>query len=586
MEARIARKALLPLLGLTILLRVLFLDQAIQGDDHIYITEAQHALVDPLHPNNLKYVFVGDEVDLRGHSHPPGNAWPVAMLIAAFGEVKEVPFHAAYIVFSLIAVGAMWALACRYSPNPVWAVLLFIAVPAFQINGNSLEADLPFLAFWMASIALFCARRIWLCAAAMAAAAMFAYQAVFLIPILAVWVWLFAPKDRARRLLLAVPLVTIAAWQIFTHATTGTMPASQLLTYFSTYGFWAIVPVLKGSLMLLIHSLWIVFPGLVPFAAVRAWRRRAEPETHFLLAWIGLFLLCGFTIFFAGSARYLLPIAAPVCILVSRLQPRWLAVGFLAQISLGLALASVNYQHWEGYRTIAAALRPQMAGHRVFVDDNWGLRFYMEQAGALPLRKSQRLRPGDLIVWSDLGQSVEVTASTTLISKTAIEPNFPLRLLSLTSHSGYSTVSRGFWPFGFSTDPVDAVGAELVTERHADLEYVTVKSPDAAGQLVSGIDRNDGWIGKAAVIALKEPAEPKKLRAEVYVPPNAKARGVTLLLDGREVASRTVPGPGPYTIETAQPVSGGSLEIRVDQTFRVPGDKRDLGMVLIGAGYR
>ena len=51
MEARVARQPLLLLMGLVLLIRLPFLNQAIQGDDHIYITEAQHALIDPLHPN-------------------------------------------------------------------------------------------------------------------------------------------------------------------------------------------------------------------------------------------------------------------------------------------------------------------------------------------------------------------------------------------------------------------------------------------------------------------------------------------------------------------------------------------------------
>src|SRR5437762_289582 len=156
MEARVTRRPLLWLLGLVLLIRLPFLNQAIQGDDHIYLAEAEHALIDPLHPNNVKYVFLGDEVDLRGHSHPPGNAWPLAGLILLFGDMKEAPFHAAYIVFSLLAVWAMWRLACRFSERPVWATLLFIAVPAFVVNGGSLEADLPFLAFWMVSVAAFC----------------------------------------------------------------------------------------------------------------------------------------------------------------------------------------------------------------------------------------------------------------------------------------------------------------------------------------------------------------------------------------------------------------------------------------------
>jgi len=172
MEARLARKSLLLLLGLVLLIRLPFLNQAIQGDDHIYLTEAQHALVDPWHPNDVKYVFLGGEVDLRGHSHPPGNAWPLAALILLFGDVKEIPFHAAYIVFSMIAAWAMWSLACRFSERPVWATLLFIAVPAFVVNGASLEADLPFLAFWMASMALFLSGRLLLAALAMAVTAM------------------------------------------------------------------------------------------------------------------------------------------------------------------------------------------------------------------------------------------------------------------------------------------------------------------------------------------------------------------------------------------------------------------------------
>ena len=97
--------------------------------------------------------------DLRGHSHPPFNAWVLAALIAIFGDVREIPFHAAYLAFSLIAAWAMWSLAQRFSPHPMWATLLFLATPAFVISGNSLEADLPLLVCWLASVALFVAAR-------------------------------------------------------------------------------------------------------------------------------------------------------------------------------------------------------------------------------------------------------------------------------------------------------------------------------------------------------------------------------------------------------------------------------------------
>ena len=77
--------------------------------------------------------------------------------------------------------------------------------------------------------------------------------------------------------------------------------------------------------MLFIHSWWIVFPALVPATAILAWRNRRDPGTRFLLAWIGIFFAGALVIFFSGSARYLLPMAAPVAILASRLPVKWLA---------------------------------------------------------------------------------------------------------------------------------------------------------------------------------------------------------------------------------------------------------------------
>src|SRR5881409_566383 len=96
--------------ALVLLIRVPFLNQAIQGDEDTFLKEASHALVDPLHPARTTYIFRGEPVDLRGHSHPPLNAWILAGLIAVVGGVREAPFHAAYMLFSLIAAVATWSL--------------------------------------------------------------------------------------------------------------------------------------------------------------------------------------------------------------------------------------------------------------------------------------------------------------------------------------------------------------------------------------------------------------------------------------------------------------------------------------------
>lgn len=584
METGVGRKQLLLLIALLLAIRIPFLNQAIQGDDDIYLKEAAHALVEPLQPANTKYVFRGDPVDLRGHSHPPGNAWPLAALIAVSGSVKEVPFHAAYIAFSLIAVASMWSLARRFSPQPVWAALLFMAVPAFVVNGASLEADLPFLAFWMASCALFISGRLPLAAAAMACSAMFAYQAVMLIPILAVYTWIFHRRSRVHWLVLLVPIATILAWQAWSRAASGTMPAAVLSGYFTKYGFQKLQEKLASALMLAIHSWFIVFPALVPPAAILAWRRRREPETAFLLAWITLYFAGAAAMFFAGSARYLLPMAAPVALLASRLHRRWCAAGFGLQMALSLGLAAANYQHWDAYRTFIPG-QPRM-----WVNGEWGLRHYLEEGGALPLEENQPLRAGDFIVTSELGRAVaEVSAPTVLLRRMEIRPSIPLRIIGLESRSGYSSKGAGFWPFGMSNGVVDRVTVHKVIERQITREYLPMNAPEAVDQLVRGFfpleDNRFRWMERRGEVVLKRPAAPAPLSLAFDIPAPALARKITLLLDGKEVASQQYPGPGHYTLSTP-PLTGTLVTIEADKSFTAPGDSRELAIVVTGIGFR
>ncbi|HLI84010.1 MAG TPA: hypothetical protein VKV17_08830 [Bryobacteraceae bacterium] len=593
MEARLTKSGLLLILALVLLLRLPFLNQAVQGDDDTYISEAEHALVEPLHPAHTTYVFQGVAVDLRGHPHPPLDAWVLAGLIALFGDVKEVPFHIAYTAFSLIAALAMWSLARRFSPKPLWAALLFLAVPAFVVNGNSFESDLPFLAFWMAAIALYCAGRFWLAAAAMVLAAMAAYQAIFLTPILAVYAYQSrARKGAVRWLVLLTPPITIAAYQLFERLSTGALPAAVLTGYFSTYNFQALAAKIRNAEALAIHCCWIVFPLLLPGTLWLAWRKRAEPATRFLLAWIAIFFAGAIAVFFAGSARYLLPIAAPVALLASRLPIKWLAPAFAAQMALSLGLAIVNYAHWDANRRFAAQLAVPSANHRVWVDGELGLRFYLEADHALPLRKNQQLRPGDIVASSELTRSVAPTAPASTIARMEIRPAIPLRLIGLDTHSGYSDSSRGLWPFGLSAGPIDRLRADLILERHPTREYLPMNAPEAAGQIVSGIYQLEAnayrWTAARGILIFKSPSVPAPLAATFTIPAAAPARRIAILLDGRQVAAQVYRSPGTYTLESPPVAPAGpsaNVAIQVDRTFSAPPDTRQLGIVLSAAGF-
>src|SRR6185295_2827201 len=197
-----------------------------------------------------------------------------------------------------------------------------------------------------------------------------AYQAVLLTPVLAVYLF-----ERRRKwfpgwaVVLAAP-AAIAVWQLFEWTTRGALPAAVLLGYMRSYSFHKTSNTLRSMAALVVHSGWIVSPLLVvTFASKSRARLVAAAATaiaaafydlnplfwlsvgcgvllltwlvsevlrrDFLAAWAIIFFTGALLIFFAGSARYLLPMAAPVAILVARTSvPRWLTAGFVLQIVL------------------------------------------------------------------------------------------------------------------------------------------------------------------------------------------------------------------------------------------------------------
>src|SRR5579884_3068084 len=118
METRLA-----VVLAAVVLIRLPFLHQPIQGDDVYYLAIARNARLDPLHPMQMGYTFQGARVSMAGHPHPPLNACILALLLRSFGGVRELPFHVAYIGFSLIAAISMYALARRFTSEPLLAAL-------------------------------------------------------------------------------------------------------------------------------------------------------------------------------------------------------------------------------------------------------------------------------------------------------------------------------------------------------------------------------------------------------------------------------------------------------------------------------
>lgn len=554
-----------------LLIRLPFLNQAIQGDDVYYLAGAQHAQLDPLHPNHTKYVFMGKMVDMQGHPHPPFNAWYLGALLAVVGDIKEVPFHAAYVPFSLIAALSMLSIARRFTERPLLATLIFIAVPPFFVNGNSLESDLPFLAFWMLAMSAYLNARPVLATVAACLAALCAYQAILLAPI-----FYFTPAARRRNwFAVAAPLATIGAFQLFERLTFGALPAAVLGGYMQSYGWAQIAIKLKNAAALTGH-LGVTLVSPIAWLGIRK-----RPHT-FLLYWIGIFFPGALAIFFAGSARYLLPLAAPLCIIAA--NSKFAVPALVLQGALSIAMAVVNYQHWDGYRQIALEV-PN--ARRVFVHGEWGLRFYMEQRGAIPLETGQKFRAGDIIVSSAYAEPL--LGSRALLSERVITSEIPLRLVGLGSRSAYSSVGFGLLPYGISKVPMDRVRIEAVNDFKPTLEFVTINASEEANRhIAAGVSANDRWALKQASLLVKRPAAGGVLRVKFYVPANGMGRNLEVLLDGVKVTSAVLDHDGIYELTAAVGAGGpetASITIQTDKALKVDGDQRELGVILVEVGF-
>ena len=606
-------------------LRLPFLNQAFQGDDVLYLTEAAHAQIEPLHPKHTTYVFMGRDIDMRGQSHPPFNAWFLALLIALNRGVSEIPFHAVYILFSLIAAFSALALARRFSPHPLLATLLFCAAPTFVINGTSLEADLPFVALWLLATALYVQavdRRsvsfLIASSIAMALAALTAYQSIVLVPIL----FLYGRKWRLATLAACTPVAALVAWQIFERLTTGALPAGILANYMTTYGLQVLAQKIKSAVALTGHLAWLVFPALwiptlyaLPFAigaafydlnplfwgsiaigaGILIWCARHWRD--FLAQWVLIFFAGALVIFFAGSARYLLPIALPIAILATqRASSRLLGISLACGFALSFTLALVNYQHWDGYRQFARSLQNDAGAKRLWINGEWGLRHYFESEGGLPLHQGQAIHPNEMVVSSKLSYPIPFTSGGGVLAPVAqrtITSPIPLRIVALEGRAAYSTTMQGLRPFDISRAPIDLLSAELMIERKPALTDLPMNAPQAEQQIVGGLYQLEGgqwrWMSQSATILLKPPLQPTPLTIHFTIPAASPARQVILALNDHTVASQTYAAPGAYSLSSAPLKPDGDtakLTVTVDRSFSVPGDGRQLGIILTEVGFR
>lgn len=579
--------------------RLPFLLHPVQGDDLYYLYGAQHAQIDPAHPHHARYVFQGREVSMQGHPHPPLNAWLLGGLLALTGDVQTVAFHGFYLLLSLLCALSVYRMAEKLAPDrALQATLLFLAAPAFWVSGNSFEADLPLLACLLSGIALFLHQRHWLATIPLFLAGLAAYQAVALIPVL----WLL----RRGYLQACAPALAVAGYQIFEKLSTGVFPVAAAAGYFNEYGLQRLQAKLLNAASLISHLTWTAGPVALwqPHWALAAALPAALLDWHplywisagigavvlirvdgWLGWWVRIFFAASLVLFFAGSARYLLPLAPAVCIWVAKKLPEdRLTMAIAAQMVLSGILTMANYQHWQGYKDFidaqASLIQSTVAKDaRVWVNGEWGLRFYAESLGALPLRQAQAVQPGDLIIESKF--AAPTAGMLRKVADQEIRPQLPIRLIG--GRAGWSTVAFGVRPFDISMAPVDVVTLSAAVEREPTERQLPMSSPAAAYQLLSGFyqleENRYRWMSRKGTLLLKPGEGP--LTAVVYATAPAELR---ISLDGTELLRQPIPA-GRHTL-TTKPGKGSLVAIEVDRAVPAPGDTRELGLIVESVGFQ
>lgn len=573
--------------------RAPFFRHPLQGDDIYYLKGAEHARMDPLHPHQARYVFHGRLVSMLGHPHPPLNAFLLGLLPDSL-PVQRLWYSA----LMLAAVLACYGLARRFTQHALAAAVLFACTPVLWVSSNTFDSDVLFLACLVSGTAFYVHGRPWLAAVPLFFSGLAAYQAVVFVPVL----WLFG---RGRIAALA-PAAAVAAYQVFERLSAGVWPLAMTAQYFSDYGLQRLENKLSSAAALTAHLGWLTGPVAEwrmawPLAAglPAAW---LDPHPLFWASfalgvlilwrvegwlgwWIRIYFAASLVLFFAGAARYLLPLAPPLAILAAaRLSRRRLLAAAAAQAVLAFALAWAAMEHWQSYKDIAERIQPVP---KLYVAGEWSLRYYLEQRGARPVMAGQRIGPDSVIVRSELGFPVHYSIGggrAQTVAAYEINPALPLQLMGLHARSAWMTSAFGLRPFDWSRKPIDRVTVTRVAPVRPERSDLPMNAPDADDYILEGIygleDGRYRWMAGRARLALKP--RPGTLAIDLYLPEASPARALAATAGGVEVLRARLQ-PGRQTLRSAPlPAVGKRIEIvlEADRSFRPPGDGRELSLVL------
>jgi len=205
--------------GVSLALLAPFSNKAFHVDDTLFLYAARQIRKSPWRPYDFTLNWNGIEQRMwEVTKNPPLTSYYIAAVTAAFGE-REVPLHACFLLWALIATAGLYWLASRLDASPGWSAVLLAVSPAFVVTATGVSSDLMTLALYVLAVAAFVhgsQQRSWrllvLAGTAAGLATVTKYIALTVIPLLAAYSIISEKRVSARLAVLLVPLAIFGVW--------------------------------------------------------------------------------------------------------------------------------------------------------------------------------------------------------------------------------------------------------------------------------------------------------------------------------------------------------------------------------------
>jgi len=277
------------LTALVLLFCLPFINQAFHWDDRDYIefTQVQAGDITQFHLSD--YSYRGHFVWRLRNPHAPLLTTYLSLLLRTGAEVSEPLFHAAYLVFPLVAALSMYALSRRFTRHSLIAAILLVSTPGFLVMSHNLMDNLPGLSLSLASAALF----IWGAdkgnwklllgsGIMMALAVMTAYQSLTIVPVLMAYALLNRKFQQKTYLPFIIPLAIYGLWRMYIKGRYGHAPAiSYKAGLHSDWQIRSMIVFIGGTIIFPLSFLvlflrsrldimiaFLAFPPLITWAAI------------------------------------------------------------------------------------------------------------------------------------------------------------------------------------------------------------------------------------------------------------------------------------------------------------------------------